>query len=66
MICFRPGFAAYGEQRVLEEVRRITTGIVGLPLEQVRGESDLVKDLGWTEHAGKTDLSWNTHPGERV
>lgn len=46
MICFRPGFAAYGEQRVLEEVRRITTGIVGLPLEQVRGESYLVKDPG--------------------
>jgi acyl carrier protein len=40
-----PGERLIVQQRVLEEVRRITALQLGLPLEKVRPESDFVRDL---------------------
>jgi acyl carrier protein len=41
-----PGERLIAQQRVLDEVRRITAEQLGLPLERVLPESDFVKDLG--------------------
>lgn len=41
-----PGERLLAQQRVLAEVRRITSLQLGLPLEKVQPESDFVKDLG--------------------
>ncbi len=40
-----PGARLIAQQQVLEEVRRITSKQLGVPLEQVRAESEFVRDL---------------------
>ena len=41
----RPGTEPLSQQQILDEVRRLTASTLGIPLDQVHPDSDLVRDL---------------------
>lgn len=41
-----PGERLIAQQRILDEVRRITAERLAIPLDRVKPDSDLVRDLG--------------------